>query len=277
MSISFDGNSLVFDGTVTITNFTDTTTGVATLMLTPNGGLGSFPTLAAGESGLPPVFDSVVMNEVNPGDTLPASTFTLVSPGGPGVASHYVANLYVHKGATGSTGPSTNISAAPDVEGTLTDSYILVYNTADTKWKISAQKVGDIYVPSTISSTSGNASTRTLCSFTVPALPYDWRPLAWGQCIVSGTINTRVDLVARVNNATTGDVFAKGFGLAGVTDRPYIIPAIPPGSASSYAKVSAGSSATIYLQAIQQNGGTTDSWTTDTATTTFELKVNPVQ
>lgn len=276
MSISIDGNSLVFDGTVTITNFTDPTTGVVTLILSPNGGLGSIPALIQGEPGLPPIFDSVTVHQVNPGDTIPTSTFNLVTPGGAGTASHYTADIYVSKGDTGTTGASTNILAAPDVTGTATDKYILVYASSDSKMHFQAQKVGDLFIPSSISSTSGNSASRTLCSFTIPAQAFDYRPSAWGHCIVSGTVNTRVDLVARLNNATTGDQFGYGYGIAGVTDRPILLPGIPAGSAGTYAKISAGNAATVYFQAEQKNVSTTDSWTTNNASTTFEVKLNPV-
>lgn len=276
MSISQDGNDLVWDGSVRITNAFDITTGVATCVFTPTGGVGTLPVMSDGGPGLPPIIDAVIIHEVTAGHTLPNSTFSLVDPGGPGQSSQYTFDLYIHAGATGDPGPSTTISSAPDVEGTVADGLILVYSAADSKWKMSAQKVGDIYIPGSITDTSGSGGSRTLCQVVIPAQSFDWHPLVFGQCIVTGTANTRVDLISRVNNSSTGDICGYGFGVAG-TDRAYLMPSIPAGSGANVAKVAQGSPAVIYFLAVQQNSSVSDSWSTNHATSTFQVKVCPVQ
>jgi hypothetical protein len=278
MSI-LDGTQIIWDGEVHITNATDISTGVLTLVLTPKGGVGALPALTSGPAGPPPVIDSVTVTSVNPGTTLPAPVWTLVSPGGAGVASHYTLAMSVYKGDTGLTGPSTNILAAPDVDVTTvapTNGFQLVYNSTSSKMMFAPQLCGPVIPPATINDTSGNATSRTLASITIPSQKFAYRVIPSGQSVISGTVNTRVDLVARIANATTGDQCGYGLGLNGPTDRPTLIDCMPAGSATGYATIAAGAPATIYLQAEQRNTGTTDSWTTSHLSTNFQVQVSPI-
>lgn len=276
MSISQDGNDLVFDGIVRLTNAFDPTTGVATVIFSPRGGIGNLPALATGGPGLPPVIDGVTLHEVAPGDALPTSTFNLVSPGGAGVASHYTVDLYVHSGAKGDDGTAAAILDASDVDATsLVNGYILQYNSTTGKMTLTAQKVGGLYLPASYASTSGNSNARTLASYNIPAQPFDWRPIVFGQTVVSGTANTRVDLSAHLIN-TTGDQVGYGFGQAGAAPATAIcIPASGAALTGGYGKVAAGVAVDIYFQATQMNS-TTDAWVTNAATTTFETWVQPI-
>lgn len=284
MSLSIDGNTLIFDGTVTITNATDISTGVATLMLTPSGGVGSLPALATGGPGLPPVFDSVTATTLAAGSTATAS-ITQVSPGGAGVASHYTLALGIPQGAAGTAGSFT-ISNATDLEGGppsgTTDGYIMKWVNADNKWKIVAQLCGDTANATSFTSASGNASPQTLCTVNIPAQPFDWRPQVTGFAVPTGTANTNVDLICRLNNATTGDQVGYGKGITGAGSSG--IPAIPVtlvesfGSAigsGSYGRVTKGNSATLYFQAIQ-TAATTDAFSVPASSCSFTVKIDPV-
>ncbi|WPH57649.1 hypothetical protein [Mycobacterium phage WXIN] len=284
MSLTVDGNNITFTGTVTVVNGANQDSGTAYLVLTPEGGFGTLPFLATGDPGKPPVFDSFTMEEVDPDDPLPTPNpeYTLVSPGGPGEASHYTLKFYVHKGATGATGTFT-ISGATDLSGTPgsgNDKQILVYRHSDGKWVLSAQKVGDQYVPAAIASTSFSVTTpRTLTSVTIPAQPFDWRPRVFAQTVVTGSADTRVDLVARVGNASSGAQVGFSKGLAGAAPPPNIlIPAAPAGSSmpGSYGRVAAGDAATIYLVA-EQKAPSSNSWSTPASPdTTFWVEVAPL-
>jgi hypothetical protein len=276
LAISFDGTTLIWEGEVHITNFTDPTTGVVTLTLTPSGGVGALPALVAGTPGLPPVFDSFVTHMVDPADTLPPSTVTLVSPGGPGIASHYAIDVYVYKGAAGSPGASGTLLGASDaVVSSPADGYTFQYSSADGKMHLVAQRIGGLYLPTSIVSTSGNAATRTLATVGIPGQPFDYRPLVWGYSIVTGTINTHVDLIARIASAT-GDQVGRCPGIPGPVDRPILIPAFGGAINTTYGKVSAGSGVTnLYFLAAEQSG-TSDSWTTNSATTACTVKVEPI-
>lgn len=289
MSLTLDGNNIVFDGTITVANGFNPESGVAYLILTPSGGYGSLPFLATGDSGLPPEFPSIKMTEVDPAESLPLvnPVVTMVDPGGPGKASKYTLEFFVHSGARGATGAIT-ISGATDIEGTLNsgaDKYILTYNAANNTWVPNAQKVGNIYVPSTILATSfNNASPRTLTSITIPGQPFDWYPRCFAQVPVTGSSTTQVHLYARLNDPAAGAQVGFAYGQVGATPPvPLLIPAPPAGqpvpgtSGGTYGLVSAGSAATIYLRA-EQISSSSASWSTAAApSSTFCVEVAPVR
>jgi hypothetical protein len=286
MSLTLDGNSIVFEGTATIVNGFNPETGVAYLVLTPKGGFGTLPFLATGESGLPPEFTEITMVEVDPGNPLPAvnPVKTLVDPGGPGVASKYTLKFYVHAGQTGATG-SIIISDAEDLDplpalGSGTDAYILVYKNSTQTWVPTAQKVGNMYVPSTILSTAfNNASPRLLSQITIPAQPFNWYPRVFAQVAVTGSSDTRVDVIARLNDPSSGQQIGFSKGQAGSAPPVnVVIPAPPAGSAmpGAYGLVNAGVAATIYLRA-EQKAGSSNSWSTPgSPDTTFCVEVVPI-
>ncbi len=291
MGLTLDGNNIVFDGTVTVANGFNAETGTAYLILTPSGGYGSLPFLATGESGLPPVFTSITMTEVDPSLPLPAvnPVVTMVNPGGPGVASQYTMQFFVHAGQAGATGTIT-ISNATDLAtspalGTATDQYILVWNNANRTWVPSAQKVGNIFVPSQIVATAyNNSNPRLLCSITIPPQQFDWYPRCFAQVPVTGSSDTRVDIVARLNDPAAGSILGYGVGQTGATPPVNVmIPAPPAGAAvpGSYMKVAAGASAVIYLRA-EQKAASSNAWSTPASGatspfSTFCVEVVPSQ
>lgn len=281
--VSISGNDLLFKGDVRVVNYGGNT---AYLLLTPSGGTGSIPFLAQGLPGKPPIFDSITVEEVNPGDTLPTPNpvVTMVSPGGDGQASHYTMKFYIHKGATGATG-ANQISTAVDLAasptlGSGTDKFVLTYRHSDGKWVPTAQLAGNQYVPAVISSTAfNNASPRLIAQVDIPAQPFAWRPRVFAQTAVTGSSATRVDLVARLDNAATGDQVGFAKGSAGATPPTLVmIPASPAGSSipGTYGRVNAGSAATVYLRA-EQKAPTSGSWSTPgDPDTTFWVEVAPL-
>jgi hypothetical protein len=272
---------IVWTGQVNFTDSSDVgTTGVATLTLTPDIGVTNLPALAQGDSGLPPTLRNITTHQVASGTTPPASTWTLVSAGGAGVASVYDIDIYVNSGAAGTSGSFT-IASATDITGTPTNKYTLVYNTSDSKYHISPMLAGDILAITPVTgftSYSGNASQATLGSITVPAQPFDWRPSVEGFGTATSTANTKIELAAMLNNATTGDQVGYAPGVQSATPPPLTLSrafgaAIGGGS---YGRVSAGSAATIYFVAKQVAVGTTDAWGVTAASCAFSVLVNPV-
>ena len=284
MGLSIDGNNITFSGTVTVVNGFSAESGTAYLVLTPSGGFGTLPFFATGDPGLPPIFDSITFEEVDPDDPLPSPNpeVTTISPGGPGEASHLTMKFYGHKGAAGVAG-TFNISSAADLSGTPgagTDKYALIYRNSDGKWVLTAQKIGDAYVPATIAATSFVPTTpRTLATVTIPAQPFDWRPRVFGSTVVTGSSDTRVDLIARVGNASSGDQVGFAKGVAGAAPTPMtLIPAAPAGVdiPGTYGKVAAGSSTTVFLVA-EQKAPSSNSWSTPASPdTTFWVEVAPL-
>ncbi len=238
------------------------------MTLTPSGGTSNLPALVNGTPGLPPGL-TVNVTTLAAGANATAS-LTQTNPGGPGVASAYTLALGIPAGATGSTGPSTTISTAPDVEGgpvgASTDGYTLYYSNADSKWKISAPKVPSgpyICLNSSFTAYSGTSTSATIATIGVPALPYAWRPMVSAGIYAAGTVNTHVDLAVYLGSAT-GQQVAYGMGQSG--GGPYAIHATSAFGAnvsgsSTYGQVAANTAATFFLQALQLNS-TTDTWST---------------
>lgn len=284
MSISVSGNDIQFDGTVRVVNGANPESGVAYLILTPKGGVGSLPFLAQGLPGKPPVFDSITMESVDPGTPLPTPNpeVTMVSPGGDGQASHYTLKFYQHKGDKGDTG-TVAISAAEDLSaapGAGTDGYTLRYDHGTQKWVLTALWTGNQYVPGSISATAyTNTSPRVLGQIEVPPQPHPYRANAFAQTEVTGSASTRVDLVVRVGDPSTGA--RVGFSKGKVGPNPpvnVLIPAPPAGESvpGSYGVVPAGEARTFYLIA-EQKAATDGSWSTPAAPdTTFYLDVRPL-
>jgi hypothetical protein len=165
------------------------------------------------------------------------------------------------------------------VTGTATDGYYLTKTTVSGTGKATwtAPKVGGQYWPASIANTSGtDGQNRTLCSVSIPAQPFAWRPRVFAQCIIGGTANTRVDLIARLNDAIAGDIVGRSFGQVGATPPPAVLVSGPPaGALTTAGQVAAGASAVIYLRAEQQ-ASTTDAYTTAGVSTSFMVEVAPV-
>jgi hypothetical protein len=278
--ISVDGNSLVIsDCTITVENAFDQSNGAAVIIITPSGGLGTLPALLQGQPGLPPVFRNVNMTQVPYGTALPNpnATWTEISPGGPGVAAVYDLNLSLSEGSPGSPG-SYSIAGSTDLGGSQTNNWTLLWNTTTNQFEYAPLYIGATYWPSSITSTSGftaQNTPRTLTSISVPALPFAWTPTVVGQCLITGTANTQIQLTANLGSAS-GQQVGIGLGVIGQASQAIILQGgIPPGSASGYGQVAKNSSATIVLSATQV-ANTTDSWSTSNLTSYFQLSPNPV-
>ena len=259
-------------------NFTDSsdvaTTGVATLTLTPDGGWSNLPPLAAGTPGLPPTLRNVTVTQVAYGTTPPASSWSLVTAGGAGTASVYDLVLYVNSGAAGTAG-AFSVSSGIDIVGTPTDNYILVFDTADSKWHWMPQLAGGLYAATSFTAYTGNAATATICTLTVPAQPFDWYPDVAGWATMNGTANTNVELACRLNNAVSGNQIGYGPGTPGaLTNNLFLVRAFGTPLAGGFGKVTAGNSATFYFMA-RQTAATTDAWSVSSAAG-FSVRTMPI-
>lgn len=277
MGITVDGNNIVMTGTWTIVNGFDPSTGVVYLVGTPDGGTGGLPFGTQGESGLSPTLN-FTLEEVDPDDDLPDPNpdVTLTSEGAAGQRNVYDITLYVHKGAKGDSSTFELLSAT-DLTGALTDEYVLAKKTGAGEVYFIPQRVGDQYIGTPVS-TSGATTGRTLASVSIPAQPFDWRPRVFATTTVSGTTNTRVNLYARVGNATDGHQVGFAKGIAGATPPPLVlIPAAPSGSdiPGDYGRIAAGATSIVYLRAEQQ-AATSDSWATTDVDTTLWVEVAPL-
>lgn len=276
-----DDQYYIWAGQVRIPKTYDPTSKSAVILLGPEGGVAEIPALVKGDPGQPATLDTTINFSALAYDdpTSDSATWTLVTPGTSSTPPVYQLNLALHKGAPGAAGTS-EILTASDITGTATDGYYLAKTTVSSVGKATwvAPKVGGQYWPTTISNTSGtDGQNRTLASVTIsPAPAFDYRVRVYGQAIISGTVNTRVDLIARMGNDTSGDIVGRGFGIGGATtDRVTLVSGVAAGSATTVGKVTAGNTTTIYLRAEQQ-ASTTDAYTTSASTTQFMVEVSPI-
>jgi len=123
----------------------------------------------------------------------------------------------------GPTGPSTNITGAPDYDasgGAPEDGQTLVWSAAAQKWQPSdytAKQPRFFSVPeAAFTPFSGLAQRQTILAFTVPAQDFSWVPYVTGHIKAFGieldadplTIGCEV----RLGDATTGQLIGRGFG-----------------------------------------------------------------
>lgn len=282
ITVSPDGTSITITNcTITFNSALDPSTGVATITITPSGGLGTLPAVLAGAPGQPATFRNVNLTQIPNGTSLPnpAASVTTVSPGGVGIPAVYDLNLNLNSGAPGANGTNATLHTAGDLAttatfGTITPTvqYALAVNDTTSGGHFTYQPFpfGVIEVPATYNSTSGNsAGPRTLAQVQFPAMPYPWYPIVSGSCVISGTANTRVDLSA-VLTTTSGQIvgYNDGFtGDTGATGSRVLAWNLPTNT--SLAKVPANTTQNIFFVANQMNGGITDNWTTAAATTRF--------
>lgn len=276
-----DENYYIWTGDVRIPKTFDASTQAAVIMLGPTGGIAEIPALVQGDPGLPPEFGDVLTVELAHDDPTPASvTFTEVVPGSATVRPVYDVEIALHRGEPGDA-VDPAILDATDLFGTATNGYSLTYSSdADGAgnpglvW--TALKVGGLYYPTTIATTTGtDGQLRTLATVSIPAQPFAYRPRVGGQQIVSGTVNTRPHLIARLD-ATNGEVVGRGRALPGVATQNIVMSAgVPAGSASDYGVVEANAAATIYIRAEEQ-ASTLDNFATTGSDGHFEVEVKPL-
>lgn len=273
-----DGQYYIWQGQVRIAKQFDATTQSAILLLGPEGGVAEIPALVQGDPGPPATLDETIAFTALAHDdpTADSASFTTLSAGSSSESPVYRLNLALHKGAPGASG-APSILGSSDLEGTATDGYIVAKKTGESKAVWVPPKVGGQYWPASIANTSGaDGQSRTLCSVSIPAQPFDWRPRVFGQCVIAGTANTRVDLIARLDNAASGDIVGRAFGQVGAAPPPAVlVSGVTAGAASTVGKVLAGASAVVFLRAEQQ-ASTTDAYTTAGTTTTFMVEVAPI-
>lgn len=238
----------------------------------PTGGLGNFPALVKGDTGDVPTLDSIDFTVLEAGDPTPDSaTWTETAPG------IYTLNLALHKGPQGDTGDTV---LTPSDFGTPVYKKIPRVNAALDNFELQTQLVGERFVAASFSNAPSGNPNWTLGSVAVPAQDFDWRPHCYGACLVTRTNHdARVDLIARLNDETGGNIVGRGFGrtTTGYESLGQIVNLVsgpPAGASTNYDRVTAGYAATVYFRAERQAG--TSTFTTSADTTHFGVRVCPV-
>ncbi len=243
----------------------------------PDGALFNFPALVAGDPGATPAIDNTILfTALEPGDaTADYASFNEIAP------DVYQLSLGLHKGLQGADGV---MILDPTDYGTPVAGRTLVLNDTLDAFVYQAIKCGDRYRPASFAAAPSGNSAYTLATIPIGAMPWDWRPSAEGQCIITptgadfqGDYLVRMSTAGVVNGETAGPIIARGFGPIGANTAglaTVLSSAMAAGSSSTADKVLAGNTATLYVRVERQSGAQT--FTTLAATTLCEARVNPI-
>lgn len=273
--ITDDGQFYRFEGEVLMP--VDPTSGACIIMLRPSGGMGvGIPAIERGDDGLPANIDTTInWTPLAPGDpTADYAYWTLITPPTDSSAGIYRLNLGLHTGQDGADGTTTLTLAG--VGGSSAPKKTVVVNNAGTGFVFQSQKVGELLIPSSVNNTASGLGNNTIATFAVVSnrFDFDWRPEPVGHTVITGTgSNVRVDLVARLNGETGGNIVGRCHGIAS-TERLHFSGVPPAGSADAFNKVLANAAATIHVRVEQQSGS--DSFTTSASTTLVGVRVQPI-
>ena len=264
-----------FEGIVDIP--IDPTTGVAVLLLRPQGGSAGegIPAIEKGDPGTPAdIHETINFTELAWNDPTPASmTWTELTPGTSTTPGLFQLNAALHAGPPGEDG-TTSIDL-DSVGGSAAAGKLLRVNSAVDGFEYASAGIVDRWIPATINNTASGSPNSTLATVSIPSNTYDfdWRPIVHAQTIITPDgSNVSVDLVARLNGETSGNIVARCFGLGGGNPERLTLTAAPPaGSAATFDKVLANAAATIHLRTERQSGS--DTYTTSASTTLFSVQV----
>jgi hypothetical protein len=255
----------------------DPTSGACIIMLRPSGGMGvGIPAIERGDDGLPANIDTTInWTPLAPGDpTADYAYWTQITPPTTSSAGVYRLNLGLHTGQDGADGTTTLTLAG--VGGSSAPKKTVVVNNAGTGFIFQSQKVGELLIPATINNTASGLGNNTIgvVSWVSNRFDFDFRVQPIGHTVVTGTgTDVRVDLVARLNTETSGNVVGRCHGIAS-TERLHFSGVPPAGSADTYNKVTANQAGTVYLRVEQQSGA--NSFTTSASTTLLGVKIIPI-
>jgi hypothetical protein len=249
------------------------TTQTAVCVFGPAGGRANFPPLQQGPPGLPPQFTYGGTTTLAPGAAAYVDQ-VMVSPGGNGVAPVYENFYGIPKGDPGTPAANTLISPRPsDLENAPAAGQMIGYDAVANKaqWQpIPFLFIANIPSASIATTGTGAGQIRTLSYMTMPAQTLPYIPLVFADTVTTGTINTQIDLVARLGgapNTNTGIQIGRGRGQIGAVTgtNPWVVDMIPNFAnalSGGTETVSVGATPTIYLNAEQQNTLTADGYST---------------
>jgi hypothetical protein len=268
------------DVDVTLSNW-DPTTGAAVCTFTAKAGFGTLPAILQGPPGVSPQFQ-IAMTQVPYGTALPSTNpeVVVIDPGGPGVPSQLSLNFYVNEGEPGSVGAFA-MALASDIVGVHDAAVgkLLGISTAGSTpaFNFVTPPYGQLWWPSTINSTtSSSGSNRTLTTIAVGPMDRPFFPLVFGQTIPTSLDGTaQVNLVARVGNATTGQIVAQGIGVADQTNALVFQAGPPTGASTGAGVITAGTTSNIYIN-CEQVGGTPGDYSTSASTSSFCVMGFPI-
>ncbi|MCV7255351.1 hypothetical protein H7J86_24615 [Mycobacterium hackensackense] len=252
----------------------DPSTGAAVIMLREDGGVGDgFSAIEKGDPGSPAeLVNPVVWNEKAWDDPSPlTASFITVRPPTATESGQYQLVADTRAGKPGDDG---NTILDPADFGGGTPGQTLVINTDGDGFELTAVKIPEAFFPGSVRNTpSGNVSY-TIGQIAIPARPYARRVIAHGGTVVTGEgADVRVDLIARLNGETGGNIIGRCPGIA-QTERLTLWSGKAAGLADDYDQLPANAEGTVWIRLERQAGTTT--FTSTASTTRVWAEVLPL-
>lgn len=234
-----------------------------------------YPALVQGDDGETPNIDNVIdFTALDFEDPTPESaSWEEIAP------NTYKLHLALRNGEKGDDGDT--VLDIDDFTDPLPRQMIVV-DEAGTGFELQAQGITQSYWPATINNTPSGNATYTLATIGVGPFTRDCEVSASGQCIFTPTsADTAVDLMVRLGTVgistpeTSGNIIAKGFGPIGLNAAgisTVLSEGPPAGSVSTFNKILAGNTGTLYLRAERRVG--TGTFTSSNSTTWFKVRVD---
>lgn len=248
----------------------------------PPGGIANLPALVQGEDGKIPVFRNINVVELEPDDPTDASAeWTLAVEATDTVGPLYDLTLTLHRGEAGADGVMTILTAGDfDDTGAAAGMVLaLKSNGAGGYDGVEAvtMKVGNLYWPTSIATISNATGANALCAIAVGAQPFGYRLAVEGQQTISPDgPDIQVDVIARLGT-TSGDIIARGQGLAGGAVQNLILSPVPAiNAAPGFGEVSDGAAKTVYVR-LEQVGSGTDTFDAVSGRGFFGARVEPLR
>lgn len=244
------------------------------LIGTPNGGVGNVGPLVKGDPGVhAEILEAINFTALEPEDATPDSaSFTIITPPDDETPGEYQLNLSLHKGLKGDDGDT--VLDPDDFDGALATQMLVVNGDVDA-FVLQDQKVPIQHRAASLNNVPSGNPSYTCGVISIAAVTYDRRVTVAAQAVIVGTgPDVAVDLLARLNGETGGNVIAACKGLAGASDRLTICPASPAGSGDTFNKINAGDPATVHLRTERQSGS--DTYTAANTSMLFEVWTHPI-
>lgn len=252
----------------------DPSTGAAVIMLRENGGVGDgFSAIEKGEPGVPAeLANQIAFTELAHDDLTPASaSFVTLVPPNTTTPGKYQLVLSLHRGKPGEDGDT--ILDPADFGGGL-PGQTLVLNDAADGFILVTPKIPEACFPATVNNTPSGNVNFTIAAVEIPARPYARRVIAQGGTVVTGEgTDVRVDLVARLNGETGGNIIGRCPGIT-QTERLTLWGGKGAGMADAYDQIPAGQGGTVHFRLERQAGTVT--YTSSATTTRVWAEVLPL-
>lgn len=236
--------------------------GAAIIMVKEDGGAvaNGITSIEQGPPGLSPTFAeaATVIPLANDDPTPDSATLTQIAPPTSESGGIYKWTITSRSGPKGDDGATvwdpTTLSESP-VAG-----QIPAVTSGLDGFELVPQKFPEVFYPGTIADIGSGNQKFTVAQIPIPARPYARRVRAGGYQVITGeAADVRVDLLARLNNADSGNIVGRCQGIAQV-ERLMMDPGKPiesGTSADTYDQIAANASAIVYIRTERSNGSTT--------------------